>query len=348
MVKSETFVCLYEDTLRFEIKVESRVTILYGDSGTGKTTFIECVTDSWDPDKRKDVAVLDYAEIDDPLGYLALKKNLTYVFIDEESANDLDRDELLEPILDAGYFLVIATRRPLLHLTYGLKDVFKLQTVDDVATVVQYYPNFDSLPKCKAYACEDSNSGYHYWSCFPPVTPMRGNRDWRNNIDKCLIMDSAALGNQIRDIRQYGVNIFLPESFEFLLLQHYCNYTHEDGVRDLTPEDKTFERLYTRPAEQEKALGFKYSKRMLPSRVKLSKIIPELNEYKNTWLQSVMFPVILKTTDKKDNRKELSEFLEIIGFQSEFNAIYDRLPDTLDPALWKVEVLNTVKSLNLY
>lgn len=87
---------------------------------------------------------------------------------------------------------------------------------------------------------------------------------------------------------------------------------------------------------------------MLPSRVKLSKIIPELNEYKNTWLQSVMFPVILKTTDKKDNRKELSEFLEIIGFQSEFNAIYDRLPDTLDPALWKVEVLNTVKSLNLY
>lgn len=120
-MKSETFVCLYEDTLRFEIKVESRVTILYGDSGTGKTTFIECVTDSWDPDKRKDVAVLDYAEIDDPLGYLALKKNLTYVFIDEESANDLDRDELLEPILDAGYFLVIATRRPLLHLTYGLR-----------------------------------------------------------------------------------------------------------------------------------------------------------------------------------------------------------------------------------
>lgn len=29
-MKSETFVCLYEDTLRFEIKVESRVTILYG------------------------------------------------------------------------------------------------------------------------------------------------------------------------------------------------------------------------------------------------------------------------------------------------------------------------------
>lgn len=347
-MKSDTFVCTFENTLRFEIKIESRVTILYGKSGTGKTTFIECITDKKDPETRVDVMHLSYEANIDPVKYLRLNDLAKYAFIDEESANEFDRYELLESILDAGYYLVIATRKPLENLTFGVGDVYKLQTIDQVTTVVPYYDKYDKLPECEHYSCEDSNSGYQYWSCFLSVSAMRGNRDWRNHVSNGLIMDGAALGNQIRDILNCTDTIYLPESFEFLLLQHYCNYTHEDGISDITTKDKTFERLYTRLVEQNKVLGFKYNKHALPSRVKLVKVIPELQRYANKWLQSRMTPTVLKDTNKQASRKELSEFLKDIGLQSEFRRVYDKLPDMLDAALWKVEVLDVLKTLHLF
>lgn len=347
-MKSDVFVCTLANQVRFEITIKSRVTILYGHSGTGKTKFVRRMGISTRVNPRFDVETINYKPNTNYVGKLKQDPSIKYVFIDEESANDMDRDECLEPILDAGYTMLIVTRKPLINLTYGIQDVYKLQTVSGVTTAVPFYKEYTTLPDSESYACEDSSSGYQYWSGFLDVVTMQGNRNWRKFSDRCLIMDGAAIGAQIRDILDITDNVYLPESFEFLLLNYYLSYTHEDGVRDITSDDKTFERLYTRLVEQENALGFQYSKRSLPLRIKLINLIPELDKYVNKWMQSIMAPLVLKDEDKSANRKELADFLSSVGLQSKFGVVYNELPDKLDISLWKVEVLEVLRELNLY
>lgn len=344
----ETFSCTYRNRLRFEITVKSKVTILRGDSATGKTLFFECITNPDDSTTRSDVVLYKHDPAEDPVEYLKRRKLVRYVFIDENSANKMDRLELLEPILTAGYYMIIATRAPLRNLTYAITDVYELYTENNTVKLRSYYKEYDKLPIAKQYACEDIKSGYQYWRSRLDITPMSGNRSWLNYVKgHCLIVDGAAFGNQIEDVLQYSPKLYAPLSFEYLLLQKYCAVTIEDLMRELEERDKTFERLCSRLAIQYNKLGFKYSKSKLPLRVLWVNLVPELSDYTNKWLVDVFRPEVLNNPNKRANTSAISSFLVNVGFPEVYTEVYSALPDMLDRALWKSQIFDVLKTLGI-
>lgn len=344
-MKPETFSCMFEGKVQFNITIKSRVTIIRGDSATGKTVFLECISNPRSSESRTDVTLYEYDPAENPVDYLRRRPSVRYVFIDEDSANKMDRLELLENILDAGYYLVIATRSPLRNLTYAITDVYYMHTENNITTLRSYYQDYSRFIAASSYACEDTKSGYQYWRSRLPVQPMSGNRNWINYVkDNCLIVDGAAFGNQIADVIKYTQNIYAPLSFECLLLYKYCGYTLEVLISELKDTDKTFERLCSRLVIEERRLGFKYTKTRLPNRVLLVDLIPELKTYINKWLQDLFKPEVLSETSKNGNTKAINNFLLNLGFPEEYGRVYSSLPDVLDKSLWKNQILDALQN----
>ena len=137
------------------------------------------------------------------------------------------------------------------------------------------------------------------------------------------------MGQFMEELIRSSKKLFLPESFEFLLLQYYCGYTHEQAVRDLA-DDLTFERLYERLTIQEKRLGFIYSKSFNVGRFYYARLLPELNGLPNKDLSAKVSVDITDSAvvSKESCKDRLSEFLRSIGLSEYFLQVYDKLPES--------------------
>lgn len=127
----------------FSVTVQSLVTILAGNSASGKSTFLRSITKGFMHD---DVVCLQYASEIDPIEVLRANDNVRYVFIDTEDAWALQRRGYLRPIYDAGYRLVIASSAPIHDLPYEPdRDVYELRSDNGVTVACKYTTREEAL-----------------------------------------------------------------------------------------------------------------------------------------------------------------------------------------------------------
>ena len=231
----------------FTLELERNITILSGDSATGKTTLIEMLRDFEENGRSSGVTVhckrpcrvLTNADWEYRLN--GIRDSI--VFLDEGNAF-VKSEAFARAIQNSSNYYVIVTRESLYQLPYSVNAILKLKTTGRRGkTYVRAYPQYDHLAdpvgeisRIQEIVTEDSNAGhemfYHiatknHISCISAQGKSNVFSQLVNRTaDRVLVIaDGAAFGSELEKIYQLmesqpnKITLYLPESFEWLVLR---------------------------------------------------------------------------------------------------------------------------------
>lgn len=231
----------------FTLELERNITILSGDSATGKTTLIEMLRDFEENGRSSGVTVhckrpcrvLTNADWEYRLN--GIRDSI--VFLDE--GNSFVKSEAFaRAIQNSSNYYVIVTRESLYQLPYSVNAILKLKTTGRRGkTYVRAYPQYDHLAdpvgeisRIQEIVTEDSNAGHEMFdhiatknhiSCISAQGKSNVFSQLVNRTaDRVLVIaDGAAFGSELEKIYQLmeaqpnKITLYLPESFEWLVLK---------------------------------------------------------------------------------------------------------------------------------
>lgn len=232
----------------YNFQLKRNITILSGESGRGKTTLYDMIYDYNRYGKESGIKVVcdrNVIAIDGNEWREKIDKIKNSVIVIDED-NSFIRSKDFAKIIDgnSNYFLLI-TRAYLSTLPFSVDEIYEISGNKNkkfipVYTAVNHMynnPKQSALPfRPEVIITEDSKSGYQFFST---LTSGKGieciSANGKSNIIKKLlenrgrkvliIADGAAFGTEIREIVQRqnmspnNIAIFLPESFEWLILK---------------------------------------------------------------------------------------------------------------------------------
>ena len=206
----------------FEFSIRRNITVIKGDSATGKTTLLHILYEYLRIGRQSGYAVSTnasyYVYIRDEVGRdwkdaLYPLKN-TVIFI-EENNEFVFTKEFASYVKESGNYFVFVTRAPLKMLPYSIHEIYEIITDGKRTDIKESYHEFKEIysnypiienNKIQNVVTEDSNSGYQFWmQAFKNsnVTSSNGN----GNLIKCVkelglgdtlvIADGAAFGSLI-------------------------------------------------------------------------------------------------------------------------------------------------------
>ncbi len=232
----------------YRFSIRRNITVIKGDSATGKTTLYEMVADHMRLGDQSGVVV----QCDRPCVALTdsnWKAQLegfadSIVFVDE-GLKDLLSDDFAAAVRGSSNYFVLITRSDLPSLPYSVDEVYRIKTSGKYHSLVPLYAKRDrhrysasaALPKSdfEVLLTEDSKSGYQLYSrrfdgaevvCESAGTNA-GVLKWLDEHPKAkvfVVADGAAFGAhadrvlKLQEMRRGSVVVCLPESFEWLLL----------------------------------------------------------------------------------------------------------------------------------
>lgn len=233
--------------LKYDFELHRNLTIIQGDSATGKTTMIDMIREfvnnpSGTPVELvcdKKCFVLEGALWKEQLSGIAD----SIVFIDEGN-EFIKTTEFADEIQKTDNYYVIVTRESLPSLPYSVEEIYGIKTSGKYGTLKQSYHEFYRLYGANTYErninpeiviTEDSNSGYQFFDnvCRENklgCESMNGKSNVFHYLNKhkdekiLVIADGAAFGSEIHRVlrlieNRRNVVLYLPESFEWMILK---------------------------------------------------------------------------------------------------------------------------------
>lgn len=278
----------------YELEITRKVTVIKGNSGTGKTTLINALQ-GYATDKRKSGFVV-YSDLkfgvlskdsrwsldltDSRYDILFVDENVEYIYTKAFQVEFANSDKYLVVISRSGSFC---------HLPYAVNSVYEFRTSKTskgyVTKMYNVYKDTLSSVSPDLVITEDSNSGKEMmdtiFNC--DVVSANGNGSVYSTVIShlktakvvYLIVDGAAFGGYIQKVlsisKYFEVYIFSPESFEYLLLNTGTFRRHLSGEIDRTwdycdiSKFQTWEEYFTRLLSKlcKDIYGFDYSKSKL-------------------------------------------------------------------------------------
>ncbi len=162
--------------LRYEFTVRRNITIIKGDSATGKTTLVEMIREYYESGEgsgielrcRKECRVLAGRD------WKRLLEGIydSIVFIDEDNAF-LPTREFAEAVRESDNYYVIVTREGLPNLPYSVEEIYGIRESGKYASLKQTYNELFHIYGREEYTkpvmpdyiiVEDSNSGYEFFA----------------------------------------------------------------------------------------------------------------------------------------------------------------------------------------
>lgn len=232
----------------YTFTLKRNITILSGDSGTGKTTLYNMIADYNLDGKQSGVTI----SCDKPLIALGRRRweedlaeiQNSVIVIDEDNQYIRTR-EFAKAVQNSSNYYLIITRNYLHNLPYSVEEIYEItgnknKKFKHMYNEIDYIydsPTKGLLPfKPEVIITEDSNSGFQF---FHTIAKQNGiecvSARGKSNInllinsfsDKSIavIADGAAFGADIKSLVQrqrLSVNkiaIYLPESFEWIILK---------------------------------------------------------------------------------------------------------------------------------
>lgn len=230
--------------MKFEMEFSRNITILKGDSATGKTTLVDMIAEyilngsdtginlSCDCPCRVITGNTWAEQLRDISGSL--------VFIDEGN-RFVASEDFARIIRETDNYYVIVTRESLSNLPYSVTEIYGIHSSGKYAyqepvyhQMYRIYGDYTQPADTHKLLVEDSNSGYEFFSS---LSEKKGvdciSANGAGNIfnmlqsidDKAVtvIADGAAFGPQMEKVyqlvlRHKGIQLYLPESFEWLIL----------------------------------------------------------------------------------------------------------------------------------
>lgn len=286
--------------LQYKFTIERNITILKGDSATGKTTLIEMIAAYQRNHEDSGISVLcdKTCVVLAPETWQVVLPTIkdSIVFIDEGDPFVSGR-EFAEAISGSDNYYVIVTRVPLFNLPYSTEEIYKIRNTTRKKyegakrLYSKFYPLYSFEPDIiRDPGCiivEDSNAGYEFFkSVCEDLNIECLSANGKSNIyqtarstelDNILIIaDGAAFGPEIERVlslrRIRNVMIYLPESFEWLVLK--ANLLDDKEIRDILEAPSAYidsavyfswERYFTSLLQEKsrKSVYLQYSKKKL-------------------------------------------------------------------------------------
>lgn len=246
-MKGKYEVIVQNRRLQYKFTVNRNITILRGDSATGKTTLIDMIAAYQQNGAASGITIRCQKDCTVLTG-LRWQENISLihdsiVFIDEGDAFVLSAD-FARAIKNSDNYYVIATRSSLFHLPYSIQEIYGIKNKagnryqGTKRLYAEFYPlcNIPSEPLLPPdlVLVEDTNSGFQFFSDYfskyqIPCISAQGNSNIYKELLKqtektvLVIADGAAFGAEIERVlalkRVRNIILYLPESFEWLVLR---------------------------------------------------------------------------------------------------------------------------------
>lgn len=223
----------------YEIPLDRKITVIKGESGTGKTTFVKMVRDWLDIGRKSGIHCSCGAELDILEHRTDWRTKLSEVkgkiFIADENLEYLTYQDFGEAVNQSeNYFLFITRSGRLGNMTYAISSILALETrkegtINFTSAYSRYVNKNRNMLDPDIIITEDSNLGYEMMGLLYRnirVVPGCGKDNMYNIFSQhrhkrvILFVDGAAFGSCIGRYNSVLKQVVLiaPESFEYLLL----------------------------------------------------------------------------------------------------------------------------------
>ena len=246
---------------KFDFELHRNITLVRGDSGTGKTTLFAMVADYTRLGTasgvniscaKKCVALVD---IDWKNQLESISDSI--VFIDE-GAQYLSGEEFARAVKESDNYYVIFNREGLHNLPYSVEEIYEIRSSGKYHKLAKLY-KADKKHVCyterkpaqkppKLILTEDSHSGFQFFKRYCEAGGLNcESADSKSNVFAWLkrhkqtnvfvVADGAAFGSEIDRVmklieaRGGRVTLCLPESFEWLILN--SGIIHTEGSEQI-------------------------------------------------------------------------------------------------------------------
>lgn len=233
--------------VQYKFTLQRNITVLRGDSATGKTTLIDMIESYQNNGEQsgitissdKKCVVLTSAYWQNTLEQI--KDSI--VFIDEGAAFVTSKEFALMAKNSDNYY-VIATRTSLYELPYSITEIYGIKSNSGnryqgtKRIYSSFYPlyndNIENIPKPDIVIVEDSKAGFEFFKSVSDkyeieCVSAQGKSNVYNQLlnlkaeTALVIADGAAFGPEIERVLSLktvkNFVLYLPESFEWLVLK---------------------------------------------------------------------------------------------------------------------------------
>lgn len=258
----------------FNFYITRNITIIRGNSATGKTTLINMISDYEILGKQSGVKITS----DKPCRVLTGNDwqvrldNImdSIVFIDEGN-KFIKSDEFARSIRSSNNYYVIITRESLHNLPYSVDEIYEMYSYRHSVKIGKVYNGLNkfysnismenySITNTDLIITEDSNSGYEFFLNIAQKNGLKCiSACGKSNIFNMLttvkerviiIADGAAFGSEmerlysIQSTYPEKITLYLPESFEWLILQ--SDVVRIKGIKEIldSPENHIESSIY--------------------------------------------------------------------------------------------------------
>ena len=251
--------------LKYELDIIRNITIIQGDSATGKTTLADMIREYVLNGTDTGITIScnvpcrliegnTWREQLEPI-------HNSIVFIDEGN-KFISSVDFANAIKNSDNYYVIITRESLQTLPYSVTEIYGIHSSGKYNSLEPVYHSLYRIYGSKCEICgnyntvlvEDSNAGYEFYkkifgdkvNCISAngKDKIFGFLNNRNNEEKILVIaDGAAFGSQmsrvsdaIRRIKE--AELYLPESFEWIILE--SDILGDSEVQKIVEQPETY------------------------------------------------------------------------------------------------------------
>ena len=233
----------------FKFVLNRNITIVRGDSGTGKTTLFNMIADYTRNKDQSGVNISSpcdcVAIIDSDWKAQIRRISESIVFVDEDYNNNfLNTKDFARIAKNSNNYYVLFTREDLHDLPYSIEEIYAIKSSGKIHKFEKiyksqftngYYLDKSSKKSFNVVMTEDSKSGFQFFKnlykdfgmeCVSSGSNSAIYKKIQEEKDKkyYIIADGAAFGSEIDKLLKleksgYKFCIYLPESFEWIILK---------------------------------------------------------------------------------------------------------------------------------
>lgn len=262
--------------IHFSFDITRNITVIRGDSATGKTTLINLLTEYENFGRQSGVTLVCdkrcrvLTEADWEIRLQNMKDSI--IFIDEGN-RFIKSTDFARCVRESDNYYVIITRESLYNLPYSVEEIYEMRKIRHNMTLGKVYNGirkfYSDIPvennritDTETIITEDSNSGHEFFlhvadqngihcisahgksNIFHTVQGLKGKQKI------CIIADGAAFGAEmdrlykLQAVQPGRITMYLPESFEWLILK--SDMIHDQEVREIlsSPEEHIDSAVY--------------------------------------------------------------------------------------------------------
>lgn len=250
-MKGKHHIVIESARLKYEFDIKRNITIIQGDSATGKTTLIELISDYQNSRENSPVRIESdvpcevFGGIGDRWSAMLELISDSIIFIDEGNYF-IRQKEFAEVVQTSSNYFVLITRENLPILPYSIQEIYGIRTSGKYhfpeKVYHEFYPIYSEIKDTAAenefnmkMITEDSDSGNQFFSSFFKNPENCISAGGNGNIYRAMkrvaedtlisvVADGAAFGPYIARVLEYAeqrgkVLLYFPESFEWIILE---------------------------------------------------------------------------------------------------------------------------------